>query len=72
LTAVLAGGDPQDDPEKEVRERVERQGSMRETSVQVHGGGNDGGLRDDNRDAYCEQGFQHVEVSFFVCCSACR
>ncbi len=52
LAAVLARGDPQDDPEEEIRERMKRQGPVRETPVQVHRGRDDGGLGDDDRDGH--------------------
>jgi len=36
LTTVLPRGDPQDDAEEEIRDGVQREGAMRETSMQLH------------------------------------
>jgi len=49
LAAILAGGDPQDDTEEEIGDRVQGQRAMRQTPVEVDRGREHGGLGHDHR-----------------------
>jgi hypothetical protein len=64
LAAILAGGDPQDDPEEEVSDRMQSQRAMRQSPVQVDRGRKHGGLGHDHREAYCQHRFQHEGTPF--------
>ena len=65
LPPVLARADPEDAPEEEVGEGMQAERAMREAPVQIHGGGDHGGLGHGESHDRSQQESQHVWISLY-------
>ena len=59
LAAVLTGGEPENEAEDPVRERMSIERAVREPAVQVHRRGDDGGLRHQERAYHVQERSKH-------------
>ncbi len=64
LATILSRGDPEDQPEEKIRDRMESQSAMRQTPVEIDRSRVHSRLGNDQRKADCNQHTEHGDHSF--------